>query len=140
MIIQNILPTNYYLHKTKLQQDGTCQLCGNYLKTKLHLLSDCIKVNNLWKYFHYCIKTSTGTDLHWYRIYKTGLFWWLNFILFVVWKYIYIFFHPEKSCFCRHQWFSANLQKEMESMGKFISTVLNMIFFVSYPLISLTHR
>ena len=96
MIIQNILPTNYFLYKANLKQDNSCQLCGNYPETILHLLSDCTKVKELWKNLLYWIKIKTGIHLNLTQTMKVlgytkldTLFWPLNCIMIVVRKYIF---------------------------------------------------
>ncbi len=48
-IINNILGTNYYLHKIKASDTPLCSYCKTSNETVFHLFWDCNLINRLWK-------------------------------------------------------------------------------------------
>ena len=62
-IINNILDTNYYLNKVKIQNYNTCQLCNSYPETISDLFSQCDKAVELWNNVKHCITNRTSIYL-----------------------------------------------------------------------------
>ena len=95
-IINNILDTNYYLNKVKIQNYNKCQLCNDSPETISHLFSQCNKVLELWNNVKQWVTNRTSiylelndtTKILGYTTYDEN-FWAINFILIVTRFYIY---------------------------------------------------
>ncbi len=47
--LNDLLPTNYWLHKWKIRENNTCTFCETQVETLEHLFYDCVYVRRLWK-------------------------------------------------------------------------------------------
>ena len=47
--LNDLLPTNYWLHKWKIRENNTCTFCETQVETLEHLFYDCVYVQRLWK-------------------------------------------------------------------------------------------
>ena len=95
-IINNILDTNSYLNKIKIQNYNTCHLCNASPETINHLFAECDKALELWANVKQWVSNRTSiylelndtTKILGYTTYDEN-FWAANFILMVTRFYIY---------------------------------------------------
>ena len=95
-IINNILDTNNYLNKVKIQDYNTCHLCSASPETVNHLFAECDKALELWANVKQWVTNRTSiylelndtTKILGYITYDEK-FWAANFILMVTRFYIY---------------------------------------------------
>ena len=95
-IIHRIIGTYDYLYVMKISDSNLCGLCKQECKTIVHLFTQCVKVEELWKNICPWVKSKLDLKidlnnatkiLGYFKLYKH--FWALNFVLIVTRKYIF---------------------------------------------------
>jgi hypothetical protein len=63
MFLHDILPTKYWLHKWKIEDNDRCTFCNSHTETLGHLFWDCVPVQALWLGIETWVREVTDTNV-----------------------------------------------------------------------------